>query len=206
MARLRVRDKDWKWLWPNVSCLLTAYGVERVERYGGVDPERNVDNDFAGVVVRSYDDQGNELDETLDQPLLTARWEPGSADPSIKNPSKKSVVHSAKSDVLQISLADSNLTTKSNSQSTAASGEIRVWLIYADFMFAEPPASWPKKNEFSGGILNYFSIDWKQVGHKIEIQSVTREVPPQDTRVDWQTWSESGKPLRLTSDTKIISK
>ena len=201
MARLRVWDKDRKWLWPNVSYLLTAYGVERVERYGGVDPERNFDNDFAGVVVRSYDDQGNELDETLDRPLLTARWKPGSADPSIKNPSKRSLAHSAKSDVLQISLSDSNLATNNNSQSAAASGEIRVWLIYADFMFAEPPASWPKKNEFSGGILNYFSINWKQVGDKIEIQSVTSEVPPEDTRVDWQTWSESGKPPRLKSDT-----
>lgn len=201
MARLRVRDKDWKWLWPNVSCLLTAYGVERVERYGGVDPERNVDNDFAGVVLRSYDDRGNELDETLDQPLLTARWVPGSADPSIKNPTIKSVVHSTKSDVLQISLAGSKHANQNKAKSSSASGEIRVWLIYADFMFAEPPPSWPKKNEFSGGILNYFSINWKQVGDKIEIQSVTSEVPPEDTRVDWQTWSESGKPLRLKSDT-----
>ena len=200
MARLRVRDNDWKWLWPNVSCLLTAHGVDRVDRYGGIDPEKNIDNDFAGVVLRSYDGQGNELQETIDQPLLTARWGPGSADPSIKNPSKKSVVHSAKSDVLQISLADSNFTTKNKSQSKSSSGEIRIWLIYADFMYAEPPASWPKKMEFSGGILNYFSIDWKQIGDTIEIQSITCEVPPEDSRVDWQTWSESGKPLHLKSD------
>ena len=203
MARLRVRDKDQKWLWPNVGCLLTAYGVERKERYGGVDPKRNVDNDFAAVVVRSYDDQGNELDETIDQPLLTARWEPGSGDPSIQNPTIRSIVHSAKSDVLQILLADSALQTQNESQnnSTTASGEIRVWLIYADFMHAQPPASWPKKKEFSGGILNYFSIDWKQIDNKIEIQSATWKVPPEDTRVDWQSWSESGKPLRLKSDT-----
>ena len=202
MARLRVWDQDRQWLWPNVSCLLTAYGVERVERYGGVDPEKNVDNDFAGIVVRSYDDQGNELEETIDQPLVTARWEPGSADPTIKKASIKSVVHSAKSDVLQISIADSGKAKNESSDSDSATrGQIRVWLIYADFMYAEIPAAWPQDKEFSGGILSYFSIDWKKTGDKIEIQSVTSQVPPSGTGFDWQTWFEAGKLPKLKSDT-----
>ena len=203
MARLRVWDKDRQWLWPNVSCLLTAYGTERVERYGGVDPEKNVDNDFAGIVVRSYDDQGKELDESIDQPLISARWEPGSADPTIKEASIKSVVHSAKSDVLQISIANPQTSTKeeSSDSNSATSGQIRVWLIYADFMYAEIPAAWPQEKEFSSGILSYFSVVWKKTGDKIEIQSVTCQVPPSATGIDWQAWCESGKLPKLKSDT-----
>jgi len=203
MARLRVWDKDRQWLWPNVSCLLTAYGVERVERYGGIDPEKKVDNDFAGIVVRSYDDQGNEFDESIDQPLISARWHPGSTGPTITNTSISSVVHSAKSDLLQISIPDFQLapSNQPNDSTLTASGQIRVWLIYADFMYAEVPAAWPQEKEFSGGILSYFVIDWEKTGNKIEIQSVTNQVPPSASGIDWQTWCEAGKLSKLKSDT-----
>ena len=52
MSRVRVWDDDRKWLWPNLPYLLRAFGVEREQRYGGVDPGKGVDNDFAAVVVK----------------------------------------------------------------------------------------------------------------------------------------------------------
>ena len=58
MRYVRVWDKDNRWLWPNLPYLLRLHGTERVERYGGVDPGKGVDNDFAAVLMRKYDESG----------------------------------------------------------------------------------------------------------------------------------------------------
>ena len=38
MQYVRVWDADHRWLWPNLPYLLRLHGIERVERYGGIDP------------------------------------------------------------------------------------------------------------------------------------------------------------------------
>ncbi len=35
-----------------------CHGKARFERYGGVDPGKGVDNDFAAVLIRAYDATG----------------------------------------------------------------------------------------------------------------------------------------------------
>ena len=53
MRYVRVWDTSHQWLWPNLAYLLRLHGLERVERYGGVDPGKGVDNDFAAVLIRN---------------------------------------------------------------------------------------------------------------------------------------------------------
>ena len=55
MSKVRVWDSEKKWLWPNLPFLLRAEGIKRVERYGGVDPGKGVDNDYAAVLVRAIE-------------------------------------------------------------------------------------------------------------------------------------------------------
>ena len=52
MKAVRVWDARNQWLWPNLAYLLKLSGLERVERYGGVDPEKGVDNDFSALLIR----------------------------------------------------------------------------------------------------------------------------------------------------------
>jgi len=71
MDEVRVWDADEKWLWPNLPYLLRLPGQERIERYGGTDPGKHVDNDFAAVLIRKYDAHGKaEAFETKDAPLV----------------------------------------------------------------------------------------------------------------------------------------
>ncbi len=53
MEEVRVWDAKHQWLWPNLPYLLRLPGQERVERYGGMDPSKHVDNDFAAVLIRN---------------------------------------------------------------------------------------------------------------------------------------------------------
>ena len=119
MSRVRTWDPEKKWLWPNLPYLFRAHGIERQQRYGGVDPEKGIDNDFAAVVVKSLDvDDQNEVE------LVTAEWHP----PRGGFVDRRSIVHRAISDDLQWSIPESR-----------QSGELGVWLIYADFLNFSPP-------------------------------------------------------------------
>ena len=125
MRYVRVWDADNRWLWPNLPYLLRLHGVERVERYGGVDPGKGVDNDFAAVLIRKYDSSGtNEDDESKRSPLVAAEWYPVGVSGAVD---KQTVVHTAQSDEFTLHLG----RVGEERQGLAAG-----WVIYADFMEA----------------------------------------------------------------------
>ena len=168
MSRVRVWDEDKQWLWPNLPYLLRAYGTERQQRYGGVDPGKGVDNDFAAVVVRPIgsDEVGHDS--------IAAEW----YGPAGGTVDKRSIVHQAFSDDLQWKIP-----------AGSQSGIVGVWLIYADFLESRPPDSWPETPEFNGGALAYFSIHWKlDDDGLVQINKVLNETPPATTGVDWPAW------------------
>jgi hypothetical protein len=172
MRYVRVWDTNNQWLWPNLPYLLRLYGRERIERYGGWDPGKNVDNDFAAVLIRKYDASGTELPETQRRPLVSAEWHPV----GLKATDKLSIVHSARSDLFTVHLEDK-----------ARAGRIFVWLVYGDFLGAPVPRDWPKEPEHDGGILAFFQIEWKhgEQGYTIEAK---QQIPRSSTGFDWRRW------------------
>lgn len=185
MKEVRVWDARHQWLWPNLPYLLRLHGIERVERYGGVDPDKGVDNDFAAVLLRKDSaDEETELAETKQVPLVSAEWHPvgvrGETD-------RKTVVHTVRSDEFTLHLR--------------GDGRIGVWLIYRDFLGAKPPKDWPKTPKYSGGILACFQADWMR-GGVIKFSQMT---PPRATGFNWRWWAEQARqfdgiesPARLT--------
>jgi len=157
-----------------------------------------VDNDFAAVLIRQYDAKGLiESPETRDAPLVSAEWHavdlPGQID-------LESVVHVAKSDEFVLRLGE---------EDGLADGQLKVWLIYADFLGSSPPRTWPAKREWAGGILAYFEIDW-QVSADGESRGLVRPKRPEEsTRFDWAQWVErtpgvdqSAARVRLFNETE----
>jgi len=178
MNEVRVWDAEDKWLWPNLPYLLRQPGRERIERYGGVDPGKQIDNDFAAVLIRKYDADGNAVSpDTKTSPLVSADWQavpPGQTD-------LHTVVHTARSETFVVHLGDGRRVDR---------GRIKVWLIYADFLGSWPPLSWPKEREWAGGILAYFEIDW-ETNLVQECRGTIRSSRPRDgTGFDWAAWIE----------------
>ncbi|MDP7015244.1 MAG: hypothetical protein QGG36_05570 [Pirellulaceae bacterium] len=187
MAQVRVWDKDRRWLWPNLPYLLRAHGVDRVERYGGVDPGKGVDNDFAAVLIRPPDDRSPGSEERLGapsrQPMVSAEWYPVDA----KILDGTSIVHIARSDDFRV--------RPSPNGGESEPGRLGVWLIYADFLDASLPKNWPSEGEYAGGVLAYFEISWRRSsngGREFEIESL---IPPSSTGFDWADWSTRSPPL-----------
>ena len=167
MSRVRVWDYDKQWLWPNLPFLLRAHGIERQERYGGVDPGKQVDNDFAAVVLKSLSPFGNDELERV-----SAEWH---GPPSDHPVGKRSIVHLAVSDDLQLKLGDQT--------------KFGVWIIYADFLDSPAPRNWPEEQEFDGGILSYFAIDVRAGKNGSDsIVEVSNQPPTASTGVDWHKW------------------
>lgn len=176
MSEVRVWDADGKWLWPNLPYLLRLPGLERVERYGGMDPGKHVDNDFAAVLIRKYDPRGEaESPETEDAPLVSAQWHAeGTADTD-----RHTIMHVAESDTFLLHLGGEN---------EPARGRLKVWLIYADFLGARPPRTWPRAGEWAGGILAYFEIDWETSPDHVCRGIVRQKRPEESTRFEWADW------------------
>lgn len=178
MRYVRVWDKDNRWLWPNLPYLLRLHGVERVERYGGVDPGKGVDNDFAAVLIRKYDDSGKHEDPvTTRTPLVAAEWSPVGVSSPVD---KQTIVHAAQSDEFMIDLS---------APGGGGRGMAAVWLIYADFMGAKLPEAWPKVPEFAGGILAYFELQWNlhaEPGQQLKLRQL---LPKRGTGFDWEEWA-----------------
>ena len=176
MDQVRVWDKDETWLWPNLPYLLRLPGQERVERYGGMDPGKHVDNDFAAVLIRKYDASGTvESSETKDTPLVSAEWHTVDA----AKTDLHTVVHVAQSDEFLVHVGDAK---------GPARGQFKVWLIYADFLHATAPPTWPHTREWAGGILAYVEIDW-EVSPEDGCRGVLRHRrPPAATRFNWSDW------------------
>jgi len=178
MDEVRVWDADGKWLWPNLPYLLRLPGQERIERYGGMDPGKHVDNDFAAVLIRKFDASGKvESDETRDAPLVSAEWHAQ----GVAESDPQTIVHGAKSDEFLLHLGDAQ---------GADRGVVKVWLIYADFFGARPPRTWPREREWAGGILAYFQIDWEVSDTGGLRGSVCHQRPGQSTGFDWADWAQ----------------
>ena len=177
MSSVRVWDADHRWLWPNLAYLLRLHGRERVDRYGGVDPGKGVDNDFAAVLIRKYDASGErESRETSAGPLVSAEWRAV----GVMAVDRQTLVHTARSDAFNLHLG---------TPGDPSSGKARVWLIYADFLGVPPPKDWPQEPEYAGGILAYFEVDWAMdaAGHpQVRIQQL---VPRRGTGFDWARWA-----------------
>ena len=176
MSEVRVWDGKLQWLWPNLTYLLRPFGTQKIDRYGGWDPGKQIDNDFAAVLMRTFDADGSqESSTTKTNPLVSAEWHAvGQTDVDAYT-----VVHKAISDEFNVTLCD---------RQTPQSGQIRVWLIYADFLGSPVPRGWPKEPEFNGGILKYFRIDWTSHPVRGCTFEMREETPPTSTRFDWKQW------------------
>jgi len=177
MSYVRVWDPEHRWLWPNLAYLLRLHGRERVDRYGGVDPGKGVDNDFAAVLIREYDDPGEtESQGTQKAPLVSAEWH----SVGVVKVDRQTVVHTAQSDQFTLHLG---------MPGEGSSGKARIWLIYADFLGAPPPTGWPKEPEYAGGILAFFQLRWaKGAAGPPEIR-IEQTAPRRATGFDWERWT-----------------
>ena len=177
MSYVRVWDTEHRWLWPNLAYLLRLHGKERVERYGGVDPGKGVDNDFAAVLIRKYDASGQiESEETKQAPLVSAEWHAV----GVATSEGQSVVHTAQSDEFTLHLG---------MPGEVNSGRAGIWLIYADFLGAKPPAAWPKEPEYAGGVLAFFEARWAKSAKGPPEIHIKPMVPRQATGFDWERWA-----------------
>ncbi|WP_146520399.1 hypothetical protein [Stieleria varia] len=173
---MRVWDAETKWQWPNLPYLLRYHGEERVERYGGIDPGKLVDNDFAAVLIRKFDADGHEESPaSLNMPLVSAEWngEMGT------ETDIHTVVHTATSETFIVDVGGSDEHSR---------GMLKLWLIYADFLGSRPPSSWPKEPEWAGGILAYCEIGWEKLPRDSCRGTVRFKAPPTATGFDWKEW------------------
>ncbi len=172
-----VWDSDEKWLWPNLAYLFKLHGIDREERYGGWDPGHNVDNDFAGVLIRKYDARGErEHSDTKDAgPLVSANWH----EVGVKDADRDTVVHVTASDRFTVHLARKD---------PPASGRLKIWFIYGDLMRQRPPATWPTKRECNGATIALFHIDWEFARRGDPKVAIVQKIPPVHTGFDWQAW------------------
>jgi hypothetical protein len=194
MRYVRVWDKDNRWLWPNLPYLLRLHGIERVERYGGVDPGKGVDNDFAAVLIRKYDESGEHEDQaTARGPLVAAEWYPVGVSGEVN---KQTIVHTAQSDEFTLHLAGPDAPPR---------GLVTVWLMYADFMGARLPEAWPKAPEFAGGILAYFELHWDPKSRDGREISLRQLVPKRSTSFDWEQWAPRTRAARDSKSTAKLS-
>ena len=193
MDQVRVWDSASKWQWPNVPFLLRRHGKERVERYGGIDPSKKVDNDFAAVLIRRYDtSDSTESADTQNSPFVSAQWydkqwydEQWHGKHKQGDKKQKtdihSLVHTASSDTFRIHVAR---------KAERSTGKHKLWLIYADLLHSRPPKSWPKEPEWSGGILTYCEINWEKRPNQRTRGTVQFLAPTESTGFNWKRWSE----------------
>lgn len=191
MSKVRVWDRDRQWLWPNLAYLLRAHGEERVERYGGIDPGKGVDNDFAAVLVRSLKSErrnGASIGESIvgvqgERPLVSAEWY--SVDGADSD--GKTVAHVARSDTFEFHLLPHGAGDPS--------GVFGVWLIYADFLEADTPRGWPVEKEYAGGILAYFEVQWRRNSDGQFSFDIEQLTPTSATGFHWAGWSTGDNAL-----------
>lgn len=182
MDEVRIWDAESRWQWPNVPFLLKRHGLERIERYGGIDPGKRVDNDFAAVLIRSFDvDGATEHESTVHSPLVSAEWQGNVAGKSDIH----TVVHVARSDTFVVSVG---------ADAEYRAGVLKVWLIYADFLGSRPPSSWPKDREWAGGILSYCEIRWEKPRGQPCHGEIRFLTPSAATGFNWESWSEHSSP------------
>jgi len=189
MRYVRVWDREQRWLWPNLPYLLRLPGKEREARYGGIDPAKGVDNDFAAVLIRMEDESGTQERPLPPQaPLVSAEWHPLTTN----QVDRSTVVHEAVSDEFIL-------------RPGKRPGRAGVWLVYADFMGAKPPPNWPLAPEFAGGILAYFEVEWSPKpdgGWAVQLRQAR---PKQATGFDWEGWVARTKAAADPASTRRLT-
>ncbi|MCX7010693.1 MAG: hypothetical protein NTY53_26185 [Kiritimatiellaeota bacterium] len=152
-----------------------------------------MDNDFAAVLMRKFDATGqNESATTKDAPLVGAEWYPVDA----TDVDKQSIAHIAQSDEFTLQLGRPEV----NGQ-----GRATIWLIYADFLGAPVPKSWPVTPEYAGGILACFEMRWdlsEKRGNEISVRQI---VPTHSTGFDWAKWARHTRSLKDSKSTAKLS-
>ena len=182
MGQVRVWDARRKWLWPNLAYLFRLHGLDRRERYGGWDPGKDVDNDFAAVLIRKYDPEGNEHPDTKgDRALVSAEWH----SVGVEKADRQTLAHAARSDEFAVHL---------DGPAEAGAGRLTVWLMYADFMGEAAPPGWPAEKEFAGGTLAQYDVTGTHGPAKPFTMAVTRVSPPVQTGFDWPSWVGRDEP------------
>ncbi len=172
------------WLWPNLAALLTAKGETDVTRYGGYDPNKQVDDDFSGIVVRRQGSSG--------RPLISADWVNENGVTDIKD-----ISHSARiRENFRVHVGGPPCETRS---------PISIWMTYADLYNWSgnfENHGWPK--EFNGGTLVYIKIDWQMEADATfsPVFTTSGTSPPPSTGLGsyWRAWKNMGAPSRY-SDT-----
>ena len=141
------------------------------------DPGKGVDNDFAAILIRKYDHSGKiESDATRNTPLASAEWYPV----GLQRVDRHTVVHTARSDVFTLHLG---------SKGNVENGLARIWLIYADFLGAKLPKTWPQEPEYAGGILAYFETEWSCTSGNERRVKLQHMLPQRATGFDWKQWA-----------------
>jgi hypothetical protein len=175
MDRVRVWDTEDQWLYPNLPFLFRLHGIDRIDRYGGWDPGKNVDNDFGAVLIRKYRGlDGPEHPDTVSGPLVSAAWH--AADGADTH--RRAVVHQAETDAFTIHLVD---------EQPPYHGRVKLWLVYGDFMGEPVPRTWPAEPEFDGGTIAFFHIDWHYEPGSPLVPVLTPQTP-EHTGFAWQQW------------------
>jgi hypothetical protein len=182
MDEVRVWDAATLWQWPNLPFLLRRHGHERIERYGGIDPGKGVDNDFAAVLIRTFDRNGTLEDPgSRCAPLVSAEWR---GDVEGRN-DIHSLVHVARSETFAVHVGK---------KTEHGSGLVKVWLMYADFLGSRAPSTWPQEREWAGGILTYCEISWDRPAGEPCRGTVRFLTPTAGTGFNWEEWSEHSSP------------
>lgn len=182
-------DEKRQWVWPNLAWLFKVHGIDRVERYGGWDPGKEVDNDFGAVLVRKCGADGQEYPDTASVPLVSAEWYPVDA----TNAGPQTVSHIVRSDGFTIHPAAGALEAP-------ARGRIKVWFVYGDLFdqASRRPDTWPLERTVAnqpaqgvagGGAFAFFRVDWaySPQGRSL-VWSIEQVSPPEPTGFDWARW------------------
>ena len=191
MKYVRVWDADHRWQWPNLPYLLRLHGKERVDRYGGMDPGKGVDDDFAAIVIRKYAATGTSS-AAASRALVSAEWYPV----GVTNVDRQTVVHIARSDELTLHLGRT---------SDRPQGRASLWLIYADWMEGSAPGNWPKEPEYNGGILAYFELTWQPASDGVPVLAIRQAVPPRATGFPWAGWTPRTLATKPSTSTARLS-
>lgn len=186
MSRVRVWDEEKKWLYPNLSYLFKLHGADRVERYGGWDPGKQVDNDYGAVLVRRAEEDA--------KTLVSARWYPV----DVADAGRRTVSHVTRSDCFTVHPAGGG-----PGDETPQTQRIKVWFIYGDFMKHPVPKAWPDKKEDVGGALAFFYVDLTRRADGFAEPDITL-ARPEHTGFDWRGWVGRNTELKRPDGEPVL--
>ncbi len=165
-------DQTGVWFYPNLSEVLSATGP----RYGGYDPYKEVDNDFAAILIHHYGADGT-LRTSASNPLISAKWH--SVD----------VTNAGSYDNSHVAGSEQFLLTPNK-----CGGYYVIAMMYADMMgFGSGPRCGPtaKDSNAAGQYLVVVKMEYEKNptvdGYNIKIKDIS--VPDEFLSFDWDVWN-----------------